>query len=499
MSNALNASNILLNAIVSKLLASFNFIFDKGSFKINYFRVFYSENTVNMKLKIVFLFVGMLTMANVFAQSQKVVADKIIAIVGDKIILKSDIDNSILDMQRQGVQIPANAACIILEQQMGIKALVLQAEKDSLPISDEDVDADIDNQIRYFIGVYGSKDELEKIAGKTVYQMKQDYRQGFRERKLATAMRDKIVGSIHITPSEVEKYFNQLPKDSLAFYESELEVSQVVVYPKASRDAEDYAVDQLKQFKEQVEKGTKKFETLASIYSMDPGSKDKGSEYEINRTEKQWDPVFLAKAFSLKEGQVSSPFKTKFGYHIIQMVSRNGDDAVIRHILLIPQVTPSEITKATVRLDSIRNELISGHLDFGQAVSRYSDDESSKFTGGRILGKDGSSFLTIDQLDKDMVLMLKNLKPGEYSKATPFTDDRGKSGIRVVYLISKSEPHRENLKDDYSKISDAALEEKKDTVLEKWFKEHIPTYYIRVDKDYRDCDEMKKWLTKADY
>jgi peptidyl-prolyl cis-trans isomerase SurA len=232
---------------------------------------------------------------------------------------------------------------------------------------------------------------------------------------------------------------------------------------------------------------------------MDPGSKDKGGEYEINRTEKQWDPVFLAKAFSLKEGQISSPFKTKFGYHIIQMVSRSGDDAVIRHILLIPQVTPSEITKATIKLDSVRNELINGHLDFGQAVSRYSDDESSKFTGGRILGKDGSSFLTIDQLDKDMVLMLKNLKPGEYSKATPFTDDRGKSGIRIVFLISKSEPHRENLKDDYSKIADAALEEKKDTVLEKWFNEHIPTYYIRVDKDYRDCDEMKKWLAKAAY
>ena len=403
------------------------------------------------------------------AQQQKVLVDKIIAKVGDKIITKSDIDNSILDMQRQGVDVPANAGCMTLEQAMGVKALVLQADKDSIPVSDEEVSADIDNQIRYFINAYGSKDELERISGKTIYQLKEDFKEGFRDRKLASAMRNKIVENIRITPNEVNEFFNKIPKDSLAFYESELEIGQIVVSPKASRDAEEYAQEQLLQFKKQIETGKKDFKTIAALYSDDPGSKDKAGQYEVNRNEKQWDPVFLAKAFSLKEGQISAPFKTRFGYHIIQMISRAGDDAIVRHILKVPQITPAELKAAIQKLDTIRDNLVAGKLQFGEAVSKYSDDEGSKFTGGRKQNAEGGTSLTIDQLDKDLVVMLKDLKVGQYSKPAEFTDERGKKSIRIVYLISKSEPHRENMKDDYNKIAQRALEEKKDEAIEKWF------------------------------
>jgi peptidyl-prolyl cis-trans isomerase SurA len=447
-----------------------------------------------MKKNLLFLFYSFIIITN--AQAQKVVADKVIAVVGDKVVLKSDIDNSLIDMQRQGVAIPPNARCMTLEQAMGVKALVLQAEKDSLPVTDDEVDADIDNQIRYFINMYGSKEELEKIAGKSVYQMKEDYRQAFRERKLAAAMRDKIVGDIHITPNEVKDYFDKIRTDSLPFYESQLQIGEIIIYPKANRDAEEYAVDQLKEFKTEIENGSKKFEILASLYSDDPGSKTTGGEYQINKNEKQWDNVFLTKAFSLKEGQISNPFKTKFGYHIIQMESRNGDDALIRHILIIPQITPVEIAEAKAKLDSIQKELVAGTLQFGDAVSRYSDDESSKFTGGNMMNKEGSTFLTIDQLDKEVVLNLKNLKPGGYSEPMQFTDERGKMGVRVIYLKSKSEPHRENLKDDYSRIANSALEDKKSDALDKWFNQNIPNYYIMVDDEDKGCPEMQKWLAK---
>jgi peptidyl-prolyl cis-trans isomerase SurA len=430
-----------------------------------------------------------------FAQSPKVVADKILAIVGDKIILKSDIDNTISDMQRQGVEIPPNAKCMALGQAMGVKALVLQGERDSLPVSDDDVDADIDNQIRYFISVYGSKEELEKIAGKTIYQMKEDFRQGFRERKIASAMRNKIVEDVRITPVEVEAYFNKIPKDSLPFFESQVEVGEIVIYPKASQEANDYAIDQLKGFKKQIEDGTRKFGTLASLYSDDPGSKDKGGEYEVSRGEKQWDATFLAKAFSLKEGQVSAPFKTKFGYHIVQMETRNGDDATIRHILIIPQITQTEVNTANKKMDSIRALLIAGTLPFSEAVRLYSDDETSKFTGGRVQGKDGNTLVTIDQLDKDIVVKLKDLKVGEYSQPTEFTDDRGKKGIRILILINKTEPHKENMQDDYSTIAAKALEQKKNDILDNWFSINMPAYYIKVDEEYKDCDEIKKWTS----
>ena len=168
-----------------------------------------------------------------FAQPKKVVADKIVGVVGNKIVLKSDIDNSLIDMQRQGMEIPPGAQCLMLEQTMGIKALVLQAEKDSLPVTDEEVETDIDNQIRYFISQYGSKDELEKVAGKTVYQLKEDFKDGFRDRKLAAAMRNKIVEDVRITPNEVNKYFEKIPVDSLPFYESEVEIGQISRIPES--------------------------------------------------------------------------------------------------------------------------------------------------------------------------------------------------------------------------------------------------------------------------
>ena len=442
-------------------------------------------------------FIVLISSAIVIAQpnqTKKVVADKIIAVVGDKIIMKSDIDNSLIDMARQGIALPPNGRCMALEQAMGIKALVLQADKDSLPISEEEIETDIDNQIRYFVSQYGSKDELEKVARKSVYQLKEDFKEGFRDRKLAQLMRNKIVEDIKITPNEVKAYYDKIPRDSLLLYESEVEISHIVSYPKANRDAEQYCIDRLKEYKQQVESGKKDFKTLASLYTQDPGSKETGGQYEISRNSKELDPTWLAKAFTLKEGQISNPFKTKFGYHILQLVTRAGDDATVRHILLIPQVTSIEMKEGLAQFDSVRTLLMSGKIQFGEAVSKYSNDDEHKFSAGQVNGRDGSTKMTIDQLDKDMVLMMKSLKVGEYSKPIEFTDERGKRGIRIVYLKSKSEPHRENLKDDYNRVAQRALEEKKNDAIESWFNKKIPNYFIRVDAEYQKCEEMKKWL-----
>jgi peptidyl-prolyl cis-trans isomerase SurA len=237
---------------------------------------------------------------------------------------------------------------------------------------------------------------------------------------------------------------------------------------------------------------------LAKAYSEDPGSKDNGGQYSLNRNDKQfWDPTFLAAAFKLKEGQVSQVIKTKFGLHIIQMVSRSGDDAIIRHILRIPPVTNDEVKEALDKLDTIRSKLIAGTLSFGEAVNKFSEDEGSKFSGGRKQAKDGSTSVTIDQLDKDMVLALQKMKVGEYSQPFTYTDERGRKVVRLAYLQSRSQPHRESLKDDYSKIAQRAAEEKKQGVLEKWFRTHIPNYYISIDKEFSGCTSVKQWLATA--
>lgn len=430
------------------------------------------------------------------AQTRKVVADQIVGIVGDKIVLQSDITNSILDAKRRGQELPANAECMLMQQILAQKAMVLQAEKDSIIVSDEDVDAQLENQIREFIAQYGSKEALEQIAGRSIYQIKDDFRQSFKEKELARRMRNKIVESIKITPVEVKAYYDKIPKDQLPFYETEVEVGEIVKYPKANRDLEKYAMEELNDYKKQVENGQKKFETLASLYTDDPGSKNTGGMYNINRNEKQWDPAFLNAAFRLKDGQISPVFKSKFGYHIIQMVSRNGDDAVVRHILKIPQITDDELNDAIKTLDSIRTLLINGKIGFGAAVDKYSDDENAKFTAGMHLGTDNSTFLTIDQLDKDIVVQLKNLKAGEYSKPI-VADQNGKKVVRLIYLKTRTEPHRANLKDDYNKMADKAIEEKKDDVLEKWFNLKLPTYYIMLGDEYKGCDDLKMWYNNA--
>ncbi len=447
---------------------------------------------INMK-QLLTVFAALLLVTAAFAQApRKVVADKIVGIVGDKIILRSDVYNEILDRQRRQEAIPDNAECYILEQILGMKALVLQAEKDSLLVTDDELEALLDNRIRAFIQMYGGKDNLEQIAGRTIYQIKEDFRQSIKEGKMAENMRDKIVGSLKITPQEVKEYWDKIPKDSLLFYESEVEVGEIVLYPKPSRDLEKLTIDELNDFKQQVESGRQKFETLARLYTED-GTKEGGGRMAINRTEKNWDPTFLNNAFRLKEKQVSPVFKSKFGYHIVYMESRSGDDAIVRHIIRMPKITDAEITESIDRLDTVRAKLIAGTLTFGEAVNKYSDDENSKFTGGM------HPPVTIDQLDKEMVEMMgkTNMKVGDFSKPTPFTDERKKQGVRIVYLKSRTQPHRENLKDDYDRVAQRALEMKKQQALEKWFASKIPSYYLMVDNDFTHCANLSHWYQYA--
>ncbi|MFI5131427.1 MAG: peptidylprolyl isomerase [Chitinophagales bacterium] len=438
------------------------------------------------------LFIGIIAAQG---QPQKAIADKIIAVVGDRIILYSDVKNSLADISRQGGTIPENAECLITEQAIISKVLMLQAEKDSLPVSDEEVEAELDQRVRYYINQLGSKDILEEYAGKSVYQIKDDARESVRERKLAEAMQQKIVSGVKITPTETKVFFDQIPKDSLPLFESELEVCQIVLYPKASRDLEQYIVAELNNYKKQIEAKTATFEQLAKR-SDDPGSKDRGGQYELNRNEKTWDPIFLSSAFRLKAGEISAPIKTKFGYHLIQMVQRTGDDAIIRHILRIPPVTDAEINQAKAKLDTVRSKIIVGTVGFNEAATRYSDDESAKFSGPCILNRDGSPYVTIDLLDKEMVAAISKMKVGDVSLPMAFTGDQEKKGVRILYLKSRSEPHRMNLKDDYSKISQMALEEKKGLALDKWMRAKIPTYYIMVDNiTSTECPKVQKYAS----
>lgn len=428
------------------------------------------------------------------AQPKKVVADKIAGVVGDKIILLSDIKNSVADIARRGETVPPNAECLLMEQAVVSKVMMLQAQKDSLPVTDEDVEADLDNRIRTYISQFGSQDAVEELAGKTIYQIKDDARESVREQKLAGAMQRKVVENVRITPVEVKAWFDKIPKDSLPFYESELEIGQIIVYPKASRDLEEYIIGEMNNYRRQIELKLTSFEQIAKRVSEDPGSKDRGGQYQLNRNEKSWDPVFMSTAFRLKEGEISPPVKSKFGFHIIQMVQRNGDDAIVRHILRVPPVTQDEIEQAKRKLDTVRSKIIAGTMNFNEAATKYSDDEAAKYTGPYITGRDGSTFVTIDQLDREMVNLLSKLTPGDYSQPVPYENEQGKKGVRIVHLKSRSAPHRMNMQDDYSRIAQFALEEKKAKVMEKWIQGKLSVYYVMIDPaTAEECPQLKKF------
>jgi peptidyl-prolyl cis-trans isomerase SurA len=450
-----------------------------------------------MKLHRVVLSILFLTVT-VIAQAQvkKVIADKIVGAVGDKFILKSDIDNAIADYKRQaqgqeGAVIPS--VCQVLEGQLIRKALVLQSEKDSLVVTDEEVENMIDTKIRRFIAEFGSKEALEEIAGKSIFQLKEDFRMPIKEQKLAQDMQEKIVEKIKITPNEVRQYYNKISVDSLPLYESEVSIAQIIIHPKANRDIEEYVISQLLGYRKQVEAGINTFDQLIKLYSEDPGAKENLGVYNLNRNERNFDPAFMAGSFRLKDGQISAPIKSKFGYHLIQLISRSGDDAVVKHILRIPPITNDEINETKHLLDSIKKEVLAGRLIFGEAVNKYSDDEGSKFSGGSITGNDGSAYVNLDQLDKDMIMVVKNMKPGEISEPQVYVDERGRKTVRLIYFKERSAPHKENLKEDYNKVSVRALEEKKAKAMETWFKEHINNYYIYLDPEYNVCKELVDW------
>jgi peptidyl-prolyl cis-trans isomerase SurA len=450
-----------------------------------------------MKLfKIVFSFAFLALSFHSNAQVKKVLADKIIATVGDKFILKSDVENAIADYKRQAQgqeNIVLPSSCQIIEGQLIRKALVLQAQKDSINVTEEEVENAIESRIRNFVQQFGSKEALEEVAGRSVTQLKEDFRVLIKEQKLADQMQEKIVDKIKITPNEVRAFYNSINIDSLPLYESEVQVITLAMHPKANRDVEEYVIQQMLGFRKQIESGVNTFDQMVKLYSEDPSAKENMGQFSLNRNEHNFDPAFMSGSFRLKEGQISAPIKSKFGYHLILLLSRAGDDAVVKHILRIPPITSDEINETKHFLDSIRNLIVAGKFSFGEAVNKHSDDDGSKFSGGAITGRDGSTYVNIDQLDKDMVVLIKNMKPGDISQPQVYLDDRGRKTVRLVYFKERTVPHKENLKEDYNKVSQRALEIKKTKSLESWFKEHVPNYYVFIDHEFSSCVELKDW------
>lgn len=434
-----------------------------------------------------------LTGLQAFAQAQTL--DKVIAVVGDKIILRSEIETAYEDYLKENPAAPESMKCDLLENALSQKIVTEQADRDSVFASDDEVEGQLENRIRYFINQYGSQEKLEEIAGKTIYQIKDDYRPVIKEQIQFQRMQGQIMSNVKITPQEVRAFYDKIPSDSLPFYPSTVEVGQIIFRPDVNKEVDDDAVQRLENIRKDILTGKKTFEESAGFYSEDPGSKDNGGDLGIMGRD-DLVPEFAAAAFRLENGEISPVVKTSFGYHIVQMVNRQGEKAKLRHILIKPLVTEDMVKLALEHADTVRSKLVANQLTFSTAVAKYSKDDASKMTGGMITNmQTGSSSLQNEDLEPTVALAINEMKVGEYSKPFEYTDPRsGDRLVRILYLKSRTEPHKANLKDDYSKIQQIAFAEKQNAYLMKWLEEHIGSFYVKIDPDYHTCGNISKWL-----
>lgn len=423
--------------------------------------------------------------------------DEIAAQVGDNIILLSDIQGQKLQMIQAGMTVNDQTDCGILEELMYQNLLINQAKLDSIEISDEQVDADMENRLRMIEQQIGSRQKMEEFYGKTVGQIKAEFRPIIKEQMLAQEMERLISADMSITPREVENFYKSIPVDSIPLINSQLSFQQIVIYPEINATDKERAYNQLEEIRKNIVENGKTFSTQARIHSMDPGSAGKGGEIQASKG--MMVPPFEAAVFSLKKGEVSNVFESEYGFHIVKLIERRGDDYTCQHILITPEFSPTALENAALKMDTCYNRIQSGEITWEQAVLKYSNDESTKQNKGiitnPITGEQKWDMEDLNQVDQQIYLLTNSLEVGDVSEPNLYTNMmERKQGVRIVRLMDRTEPHRANLKQDYSLITKAAENDKKQKLVSEWVQSKIQNTYITIKEPYNQCDFVNPWV-----
>ena len=417
--------------------------------------------------------------------------DGVAAIVGEKIVLYSAIEGQAQQMKAQGhVGGEIQLKCQIFEDLLYQKLLAYQAQIDSVEVNDEEIVSAIDQRIQYFVSQIGSEQKLEEYFGKTIAQLREEFQPVFKDQMLAQRMEGRITADVKVTPDDVRKFYNNIPQDSLPILPAEMQISQIVVYPKVDAQEKLRLKNKLLEFKNRVEAG-EDFKFLATLYSEDPGSAKNGGELGfLGRGVLV--PEFEAVAYKLQEGELSDIVETKFGFHLIQMIARRGEQVNVRHILLKPSFSLKSMKKAKSKLDSIVNLIKIDSINFEEAAFQFSEDES-KNNGGLIINpQTGTSSLAIEEVEPSLYFVVEKLSVGQISESVSFTSFDQRKGYRVLLLKKKTESHRANLRDDYDRIKMVAEQHLKNKASEKWIKKKIKETYILIKSDY-ECSFKNNW------
>ncbi len=434
---------------------------------------------------------------NVGAQQEHIL-DRIIAVVGNNPILQSSLEAQV--MQASAVDSNATAAslrCKIFEELLYQKLLVTQAKKDSLDVSDAQVDQELDRRVTYYIRQFGSEERFVAFYGKTVEDYKNELRDNIRDILLAQRMQSKISGDITTTPNDVKAYFNAIPEDSVPYISVEVEVGQLVKNPQPSAIAKREARQKIEDIRSRIIKGTSTFATMAALYSEDPGSANKGGLYEhVQRG--QFVPEWEAWAFKLKPNEVSDVFESVYGYFVIQLIQRRGNEVDARSLLIAPKVDMTSVLVAKQTLDTVYNLLLKDSIKFADATIKYSDEGETKHNSGLIVnpftGSTRFKMEELGQMEQSVAFAMEKLQVGQFTHPLPMTTHDGKQAYRILYLKSRTQPHRANLVDDYQAIQAEALAKKKQEVIQQWVKKKAGDTYVRIADDYKNCRFNNKWI-----
>lgn len=425
--------------------------------------------------------------------------DGVAAVVGDYIILDSDVDKAYLQLQAQGVNTTDIKPCELFGKLLEDKLYAHQAIQDSIQVSDAEIRKNVDYQIEQFM--QQTNGSMEKLLEFYKKDSEQDFRDEMFEinkaNQLAAKMQAKIVDKIEITPEEVRIFFEKIPKDERPTFGTELKVAQIVAEPKILEEDKLRVINRLKEFKADIIENGASFRSKAVLYSEDPGSASKGGKYTLNRKQPRMVKEFREVAFSLQEGEISEPFETEFGYHIIQCEKIRGQEYDVAHILLSPKVSVEAIKEAKERLEKIRNRIVDGEITFADAAKEASDEKETKNDGGQLINPTNQDYnFELTRMDPELYSQIQNLKDNEVSLVLKEEDRSSKSKFKILMVTDRVDEHDADYARDYLKIKKLALDEKKINAIAKWQDEKIKDTYIKISGEFRNCDFSSNWLKK---
>ena len=433
---------------------------------------------------------------SVKSQVKKQKIDGIIATVGDYIILDSDIDKSFLEMSSQGNSVKDITRCQMLGKLMEDKLYAHQAIQDSIVVKDEDIKKMMDDRINYMTEQIGSIEKMVQYYKKnSLDEFKTYFYDILKENKLTEEMQSKIIDAVEVTPEEVRTFFKTIPTSELPVFGSEMEVSQIVVMPKISDDEKQKVINKLKEFKKEVQDGAS-FYSKAVLYSQDPGSRSSGGFYKMNR-KTPFVKEFKDVAFSLNEGEISEPFETDFGFHIIYVEKIRGQEVDLRHILLIPKVTDESLKVAKEKITLIKKRIEDKEITFAEAARTMSDEKETRANGGALINpKTQDSRFELTKMDPELYSQVSSLKEGQISNPFVDEDQSGKKKYKIITVTNRINEHTADYAKDYIKIKNLALKEKQIKQVGKWFDEKIKETFIKINGEYQACIFTNNWLKK---